>query len=349
MTGRLPASVITGFLGSGKTTLLAHLLRQPGGERIAVIVNEFGEVGLDHRLVEHVAEDIVLLNSGCLCCVLRNDLVDTVERLLDRREAAAVPPFERIVVETSGLAEPGPILQSFMSEVGIVSRLRLDGVITTVDAVNAERQIAAHDEPAKQIALADRLLLTKTDLATDAEVAGARAALRALNPGAPLIEAIDGAVASESLFGAGLYDPTTKTADVEGWLRAEAHATPHGAPHGHDSGIRSFCLSFDAPVALAALTRWLSLLTTLQGEDILRIKGIVEVVDEPRPLVVHGVHHLFHPPAFLPAWPPGPRGGRIVFITRDLSEDDVRASMTAMAASGAAPRGSEAIVVGPAR
>jgi G3E family GTPase len=336
LTARLPASVITGFLGSGKTTLLSHLLRQPGGERIAVIVNEFGEVGVDHQLVEHVAEDIVLLNTGCLCCVLRNDLIETVERLLDRRAAATVPPFERIVVETSGLAEPGPVLLSFMSEVGIVSRLRLDGVITTVDTVNAQRQIAAHDEPAKQIALADRLLLTKTDLGTEAEVAGAHAVLRGLNPGAPIIEALNGEVASERLFGAGLYDPTTKIADVEGWLRADAHTVPHGAPHGashgHDSGIRSFCLRFDGPVALAALTRWLSLITTLQGEDILRIKGIVEVMDDPRPLVVHGVHHLFHPPAYLLTWPPGPRGGRIVFITRHLSEDDVRASMTTMAA-----------------
>ena len=315
--------------------MLAHLLREPGGEKIAVIVNEFGDIGLDHDLIEHVADDVVLLNTGCLCCVLRTDLVETVERLLNQREAAAVPPFQRIVVETSGLAEPGPVVHSFMSEAGIVSRVRFDGVITTVDTINGESQVTAHGEAAKQVAFADRLLLTKTDLCDAAQVLTVRTMLRRLNPGAPLHEVIDGGIARDQLFDAGLYDPITKTADIEGWLRADA--VQERGPHEHLSGITSFCVGLDAPLAVADLTRWLLLLSALQGEDILRIKGIVEVEDDPRPLVVHGVHHLFHPPAFLPDWPAGPRQSRIVFITREIGEAEIRASMAALVDRGTRP------------
>ncbi len=324
-TAKLRASVITGFLGSGKTTLVSGILKQPQGERVAVIVNEFGEVGLDHQLVRHVAEDIVLLDTGCLCCALRNDLVETIEQLLERRDDMSIPSFDRILVETSGLAEPGPVVHSFMSEAEIVSKLCFDGVIATADAINFERQVETFSETANQLAFADRIVLTKTDIATAAQVNVVRNRLRSINPGAPIIVSTGAPIHMGELFGAGLYDPVTQVTNVSGWLREEAYATSHA--HGH--GIRSFCLNLTESIDLVSLTRWLSLLTALHGEEILRLKGIIAIIGEDRPLVIHAIHHLFHPPAFLEKWPYGMKEGRIVFITRNLSEADVRDSMSA--------------------
>ncbi|MBM3518847.1 MAG: GTP-binding protein [Alphaproteobacteria bacterium] len=318
---RVPASVLTGFLGSGKTTLLNHLLRRPELGTAAVIVNEIGAVGIDNLLVEEVAEDVVLLESGCLCCTLRSDLLQTIERLFERRASGAIPRFDRLLIETSGLADPAAVLQTFMAEPGVVAQSRLDGVIVTVDAVHGEAQLAARREAIKQVALADRLLLTKTDLASAPAQVALRARVRALNPRAPLRPALHGMVEPAALFDAGLYDPATRTARVAAWLRSP----PHDHAHDPASAIRTFCLTIAEPVALAAVMGWLETLTAFHGAEILRLKGIIHVAGEDRPLVVHGVHHLFHPPAWLPAWPPGGRETRLVFIAENLAATDVAA------------------------
>src|SRR6185369_3260808 len=243
---RLPVSVITGFLGSGKTTLLKHLLRQPDMADTAVVINEFGEIGLDHLLVEEAREDTILMSSGCLCCSIRGDLIDTLRRLYKRRDRGEVPRFKRLVIETTGLADPAPILQTLIGDPLLSAFYRLDGVVTTVDAVNGMDQLDRQFESVKQAAVADRLILTKTDLAGEAQRKALEARLRTLNPAAPLLPVAHGAVAAEQLFNAGLYNPAEKSPDVGRWLREEAYAQAadsrhddhdhHGHDHGHGHG-----------------------------------------------------------------------------------------------------------------
>jgi G3E family GTPase len=328
----LPVSLLTGFLGSGKTTVLNHLLQQPEMGQAAVIVNEFGEIGLDHELVVGGKEDMVLLNSGCLCCTVRGDLVNTLRDLLMVRMRGDVPPFERILIETTGLADPAPILHTLMGDDLTARYFRLDGVIATVDAVNGEATLDSQFESVKQAAVADRILITKTDLADDAAVAALEARLAEINPAAPRIHVADGVVAPGVLFDAGLYDPATKIPDVDKWLKEEAYAgsDEHDHDHAHDHGheqhdvnrhddkIRAFCVTYDEPVRLDAVEQWFDLIMLLKGPDLLRVKGIVNVIGIDGPVVIHGVQHIFHPPAVLPEWPSDDRRTRIVFITRDV-------------------------------
>ncbi|MDH3594792.1 MAG: GTP-binding protein [Rhodospirillales bacterium] len=320
----LPVSVLTGFLGSGKTTVLRRLLGHPAMDETAVVVNEFGEVGLDHLLVEKADEDTVLLNSGCLCCTVRGDLIDTLRRLFKRRVRREVPAFQRLVIETTGLADPAPILHTLMTDPMLVTRFRLDGVIATVDAVTGEATLDRHGEAVKQAAVADRLLVTKTDLAERAAVEALAARLAALNPAAPVHEVVQGAIEPVRLFNAGLYDPTTKSLDVRRWLKAEAYQDAgHGDGHDHDINrhddrIRAFVVTAERPLDWDRLNGWIEMLVACYGADILRLKGILNVADMDRPLVVHGVQHLFHPPVPLERWPDGDRSSRLVFITRDL-------------------------------
>ena len=336
---RMPVSVITGFLGSGKTTMLNRLLRHPGMGNSAVIVNEFGEVGLDHLLMEAVSGEVSVMANGCVCCTFRGDLADSLRGLLARRDAGEVPPFARILVETTGLADPAPIAQMLLNNPLVSHFARLDAIVTTVDAVNAPRQLAEHEQAVKQVALADRLLLTKTDLADPAAL---RARLGGLNPAAPVITVRHGDVAPNLLFGAALFDPARKTQDVRRWLN-EAAYHGHGHDHGHDHdhaehgahhgadnhhpGIEAFCLSFDAPLEWDAVSAWLSRLRNEHGGDLLRVKGILALTAEDAPVAVHGVHHIFHPPVRLAAWPDPDRRSRIVFITRGIT----RATIAAMA------------------
>jgi G3E family GTPase len=293
----LPISVVTGFLGSGKTTLLSRLLRDPALERTAVIVNEFGEVGLDHLLVEASDEEVVLLEGGCVCCKVRGDLVRTAGDLLARRARGAVA-FDRIVVETTGLADPAPILQALMTDREIAEALRLESVIATVDCAAGGATLDAHPQSVKQAALADRIVLTKTDLA-DSRALAER--LRRINPSAPQLVALHGKVDAALLFNGSAYDRAV--------LNSEAHA----------DGVTTFCLRRSEPLHAVTLTLFLQLLAEHCGAKLLRLKGLVDVVETPgRPAVIHGVQHVFHPPTWLDAWPDGERATRIVVISQGL-------------------------------
>jgi G3E family GTPase len=342
-TELIPVSLLTGFLGSGKTTVLNHVLHDPRMDKAAVIVNEFGEVGLDHELMVSGSEDMVLLNSGCLCCTVRGDLVNTLRDMMMLRLREDVPSFDRVLIETTGLADPAPILHTLMSDELVTNYFRLDGVITTVDAANGADTLDKQFESVKQVAVADRLLLTKTDIADEASREILETRLAAANPAAPRITVLDGDVDPAMLFNAGLYDPKTKTPDVEGWLRDEAYADGTGDDHGHSDGhdhdhghdvnrhddhISSFCVTYDEPLRLDALEQWFDTIMMLKGPDLLRIKGIVNVAEMERPVVIHGVQHVFHPPAVLDAWPSDDRRTRIVFITRDVERKTIEDTLT---------------------
>ncbi len=336
----IPVSLLTGFLGSGKTTVLNHVLHDPRMDKAAVIVNEFGEVGLDHELMVAGSEDMVLLNSGCLCCTVRGDLVNTLRDMMMLRLREDVPSFNRVLIETTGLADPAPILHTLMSDQLVTNYFRLDGVITTVDAANGADTLDRQFESVKQVAVADRLLLTKTDIADDAAREALEARIAAANPAAPRITVVDGDVDPGLLFNAGLYDPETKTADVAGWLRDEAYGDDHHHEHEHhhhdhghdvnrhDDQISSFCVTYDEPLRLDALEQWFDTIMMLKGPDLLRIKGIVNVAEMDKPVVIHGVQHVFHPPAVLDAWPSEDRRTRIVFITRDVERKAIEDTLT---------------------
>ncbi len=354
-SGQIPVALLTGFLGSGKTTLLNRLLKRDDMGETAVIVNEFGEVGLDHLLMESGSEDMTVLNSGCLCCTVRGDLIETMGRLFVRRAKGEVPAFKRLLIETTGLADPAPVLHTLMTDPLLAARYRLDAVITTVDAVNGQSTLDNHEEAVKQAAVADRLLLTKADLASEEQIAALTARLTALNPGAPLHRVRNGDIAPALLFNAGLYNPETKTADVRAWLRAEAfedrhdhghhhhdhghdhdhahdHDHHHSANHGqnphdvnrHDDQIRAFCIVIDQPLPWQAVTSAFDALVSYRGPDLLRMKGILNVEDSDRPVVVHGVQHVFHPPAMLDAWPDADRRSKLVFITRNIEQGTIQ-------------------------
>ncbi len=326
-----PLTVLTGFLGAGKTSLLNRLLRDPELCDCLVLINEFGEIGLDHLLVEAVDGDMLVMTSGCLCCSIRGDLVATLEDVLRRRDNGRMRPFRRVVVETTGLADPAPVLHTIMYHPYLVLRFRLDGVVTVVDAVNGAATLDAHEEAVKQAAVADRIVLTKTDLVDHGAAAGLDALvtrLARLNPGAPRLDAARGEATAAALLSAGLYDPSRKAPDVARWLHADAYASDH-AGHGHDHAahdinrhdarIRAFCLRHDVPILRASFDHFIELLRAAHGPRLLRVKGIVALADDPaRPVVIHGVQHVFHPPARLDAWPDGDHSTRMVFILKDM-------------------------------
>ncbi|HUZ75513.1 MAG TPA: GTP-binding protein [Stellaceae bacterium] len=328
----VPATLITGFLGSGKTTLLNGLLAHPGMADTAVIVNEFGEIGLDHLLIETAFEDAVLLKSGCICCTVRGDLVDTLAGLAARRQSGAIAPFSRVVIETTGLADPAPILHTLMAEPALAPLYRLDRVVTTVDAANALAQFDAHFEAAKQAAVADRIVLTKTDLVTAPVAAQVMARLAALNPDAPVVVAIQGRIEPDALFApAPPRDRLAVTAALGHGHHDHGHADD-AAHLAHHHGISTVALVHDAPVSWPALSAWLGAVASLKGPDLLRVKGIVNVAGRAGPVVIHGVQHVFHPPVERARWPDGDRRTRMIFITRNIAASTLAKSFAAAVA-----------------
>jgi G3E family GTPase len=329
---RIPVSIITGFLGSGKTTLLNHLVQQPGMADTAVIVNEFGEIGIDHLLIEQAFEDTVLLQNGCVCCSIRGDLVDTLESLDAQVARGEIPDFARAIVETTGLADPAPVLQTLMTDERLQPRYMLDGIVATVDAVNGAAQLDEFSEPVKQAAIADHLFITKGDLAEDGAIDDLAKRLRALNPGAPISTIDHGRADPDTLFGNG------PVADPSRILTTPAHHYDlHD--HTHGSGIISFAITRDSPLPWAAVQAWLESVASLRGTDLLRMKGIINVEGRVGPVVVHGVQHIFHPPVELPAWPSHDQTTRIVFITRNIDQKGLETALDVFVDREQAARG----------
>ena len=311
-----PISIVTGFLGSGKTTLISRILSDPMFARTAVIVNEFGEVGLDHELMVASSESFVQLASGCLCCRVRGDLASTLLDLAAQRSAGTMPAFDRVLIETSGLADPAPILHALMTDAGVAGQFSIDTVLTLVDAVNGAAALERHPEARRQVALADRLLLTKIDLTGDRDAL--QAVLTRLNPSAPVLEAISGAISPELLFMAGqpAGDPYQRMARLQS-LPALPGASPFAARH--TTGIDTFTLVRDQPVPALALTLLLAALTEHCGARLLRVKGLVDVAEMPEnPALIHGVGHVFAAPVWLDRWPSADRSTRLVFITEGV-------------------------------
>jgi G3E family GTPase len=312
---RVPVTVVTGFLGAGKTTLIRRFLQTPEGAGTAVIVNEFGAVGIDDALIRDSAEETVLLGNGCVCCITRTDLQVALRKLVFDRERGTVPPFARVVIETSGLADPAPILQTFSTDRALGGEFHIDVVLAVADAVNGETEIEAAAEARKQIILADRIVISKSDLATPTTVEGLTRRLQALNPRAAIDIAVSGALDPNRLI-----EPATSE---RGAFMAEAE---------HADGIASFVMTQDPPIVWPAFARAMETLIALRGADLLRVKGILNVVGCRGPVVVQYVQHLAHPPVELESWPDANRASRVVFITRGLAEHDVKALFAAVAA-----------------
>ncbi|MGH7326406.1 MAG: CobW family GTP-binding protein [Candidatus Rokuibacteriota bacterium] len=329
----IPVNIVTGFLGSGKTTLLQRLLASPELANTAVLVNELGEIGLDHLLLRHVDETTVVLPSGCVCCAIRDDLTAAIRDLYSQREQGTIPRFDRLAIETTGLADPAPIIFTLMAEPVLRHHFRVGHVVTTVDAVNGAMHLAQHPESVKQVAVADRIVLTKTDLAGRAPAEALRTACRRYNPVAPIFEPAVDPIGPDELFTDDLADPSGPGRDARRWLGAAAAATApetaagHVSPHDRD--IYSFSVTVDHALDWTAFGIWLTMLLHAHGEDVLRVKGMLQVVGVPAPVVIHGVQHLVHPPVHLDAWPTADRGTRLVFIVRKLSRQVIERSLAA--------------------
>lgn len=348
----IPVTLLTGFLGSGKTTVLNHLVRQPELADALVIINEFGEMALDHLLVAHSTENLVMeMDSGCVCCTIRGDLVKTLKDITWRFSREGQRQFQRVLIETTGLADPAPIIHTLMTHPQLVGRYRLDGIVSTVDLATGMHTLDQHPEAVKQAAMADALLLTKSDLVTPEQRDSLLQRLRDINPAAPRCLVQNGEVAADQVLHLGLFDPSGKTADVARWLQEEAYASAAFRPvrftkaaeetaslmfspkaatsrlapshdvNRHDDHIQAFCFTVDEPIREDTLADWLDVLMSLVGSSILRVKGILNVEGQSLPMVVHGVQHIFHPPVGLPAWPSEDRRSRLVFITRDVGRD----------------------------
>jgi G3E family GTPase len=310
---KTPVAVVTGYLGSGKTTLISALLRHPEMGETAVIVNELGEVGIDHHIVSQVDERTVLLASGCLCCTLRGDLADELRSLVDRRDAGEVPPFRRVVVETTGLADPTPIVNTLLTEPMLRHQVVLDSIVATVDAVHGLRE----PESLKQAAIADVLVVTKTDLA---DGAGVTDELARLNPAGERVAAVRGEIDPSLLFGRPPHDPRALE-PCDDQSRGE-HS------HRHDGDVHAVALILDEPLDWLGFGVWLTMLLQARGQDVLRVKGFLDVGGDG-PLLLNAVQHVVHDPVHLPAWPDDDRRSRLVFIGRGLGREELQASLAA--------------------
>jgi G3E family GTPase len=328
----IPVNLITGFLGSGKTTLLQRLLNHPALADTAVLINEFGEIGLDHHLLERIDETMVLLQSGCLCCTIRGELSAAIKDLHAKRERGLVPRFRRLVVESTGLADPFPILSTVQADPVLRHHFRLGNVITTVDAVNGMAQLARQPECTKQVAVADRLVLTKTDLADADTTAALGARLRRLNPSAPMSRAAEAPLDAEALLSHDLFATAGRSESARRWFAAEVAPREDEPAHDrnrHDETIHAFAFTFDGPLDWTLFGLWLTMLLNRHGEKLLRVKGILNVAGSPAPVAVHGVQHLVHPPIHMAAWPDADRRSRLVFIVDGLDRGLIERSLRA--------------------
>jgi G3E family GTPase len=326
--GGIPVNVLTGFLGSGKTTLLQRLLQSPRMQRTVVLINELGEIGLDHLLVQRIDEALVLLQSGCICCSIRDDLKTALRSLLSRRERGEIPQFDRIVIETTGIADPAPILYTLTGEAVVRHHFALAQVITTVDAVNAVLHLSHNPEGVKQVAAADRLVITKTDIADEAHIAAVRETLLRLNPIADLLEAAHGEVDVDRLLAA---PPLAAAPERKRWTVADA--TTLANMRRHSDSIASLSIALDEPLDWTAFGVWLSMLLNRYGDDVLRVKGILQVQGSPAPVFINAVQHIVHPPRHLERWPSEDHRTRIVFITRGIDHHLLRRSLAAFSGS----------------
>lgn len=320
----IPVNVVTGFLGSGKTTLLQRLLKSPLLTDTAVLVNEFGEVGLDHHLLQSSTQPTLLMENGCVCCAIRGDLQEALRMLFDQRERGEIPPFRRVVIETSGLADPVPIAYTVLAEPVLQHHFRLGNVVTVVDAVNGLDQLARFDESVKQVAVADRIVLTKTDLLSDGTADPLKNRLAEINLSAQMIEGISEDIRPDSLITQDLHDPAGKAREVDRWMQA---SNPHR--HDHTDGVTSFAMVYDQPLDWTAFGIWMTMLLNRHGDRVLRIKGLLNVKDVATPVLINGVQHVVHPPVHLDAWPDADRRSRLVFIVRDMDRQRIEASLAA--------------------
>ncbi len=319
MTPAIPVNLLTGFLGSGKTTLLNHMLRSPAFADCAVLVNEFGSVGVDHHLIESVQGDVVLLRSGCICCTVRGDLAEAIRGLYEQREAGLIPAFQRMVIETTGLADPTPVLSTLLHDRVIRHHFRVGNVVTTVDAVHASSQLARFPEAWKQVAVADRIVITKTDLVDPASLQALQAQLGSLHAVPQMCSTLASLPCADALLGQDVFDPANKSAEVARWLAPAPLGSQRSLARPHMGGLTSFVLDIQEQVDWNVFGVWLSLLLQAHGDRVLRVKGLLDVAGSDTPVVVHGVQHLVHPPSHLSAWPAGPRRSQLVFITLGLA------------------------------
>lgn len=335
MDKRIPVTLLTGFLGSGKTTLLNQLLSDPKMYDSAVIINELGETGLDHILAtqvesEHIADNTVLLNSGCICCSLKNELADTMRDLFFKRALQAIPQFNRLVIETTGMADPGPILGNLMNEPVIESTFRLDAVVVTIDSVYGLKQLQENTEALKQAAVADVLLLTKTDIANSDEIKALQEKLAEINPGASQHLIQHGEINPDSIIDVGLFDPTGKIATPQRWLRTPSKISqPKGTlpQKAHQDGITSFTVTMPKPLNWRDLKPVILKLCQTHGSKLLRLKGIIHAEDQPAPLAIHAVHFTPYPPTLLEGWDEDEAISRIVIIGKEIDESEVRKAL----------------------
>ncbi len=333
---RIPVDVLTGFLGSGKTTLLNHVVRAPQFSATLVIVNEFGEIGLDHLLVKSTSETLIAMNSGCICCTIREDLRTTLKDVRWRFSRLGVPLFDRVIIETTGLADPAPIIQTITTSPELADSYELRSVIATLDATcfahTRETQFEAH----KQAALADCLVMTKTDLVDDEQRMKIEKLVQTINPSAPLVAAVNGVVDVDALFSTPPFSTFGKDADVTTWLAEEAyhqhehHEQTHDV-NRHGTDIAAFCITREEPVPEKLFTVWIELLIAMMGARMLRIKGLVNVEGYDNPAIIHGVQHVLYPLSQLERWPDGDRRTRIVFITRGITKETLESSLRGLA------------------
>lgn len=318
MAPMIPITVVTGFLGSGKTTLLSRVLTDPSMKNTAVLVNEFGEVGLDHHLLRQVEERTMLLGNGCVCCTMREDLVEALTEILGMEERGEIPSLDRVVIETTGLADPGPILYTIVSDPVLQHHFSVDLVIDTVDAVNGNLHFTRNLESLKQVAASDKIVITKTDIAEPGSVTSVVSQLRTINPSAQIIEAAFGEVSvSELIRGHG------KSVQTVAELEPEQIAEHNGLEDTH-----SVALTFDGPVDWTGFGIWLSMLLDSRGDQVMRVKGLLDVGGSG-PVVLNGVQHIIHPPEHLQEWPDENCKSRIIFIMKSIRSDEIMVSLRA--------------------